>query len=143
MTRRFMDANAKASDLQLLSACQISIGRRLRFHANAEHHALLHDGVVEESVGRMEMNRQRAECLAHGADAGDVVDVGVCEQYCREIELVGTGARDQRRRALAWIDRDGFPRVSAGEEKRVFVEGWRGEGCQEHCGLPIGSRIGW
>ena len=59
VARRFVHAEAKASDVDLLSRGQISIGCRLRLDTQPEHTALLDDDVVQQAICRMQMDRQR------------------------------------------------------------------------------------
>ena len=97
------------------------VDRRLRLDRQAEHLAHLDHPFVKEQIVAVEVDRH-AERPLRGADAGDVVDVGMRQQNPANGEPLLAGDVEQRGHLVPWIDQHRFAGVGTRNHEPVLEE---------------------
>lgn len=101
----------------------------------AEHLALLRQGVDPELVARMRADDGQIQLARQRASGASVVDVRVREPQGLERQPARLHCFQQRAHIATWVDQRGFIRVGAPNERAVLLEGCDGDGeALEHGG---------
>ena len=88
----------------------------------AEHRTLLDGHVVQELIVAVEIHRNVKGVFGRG-HAGDVIDVGVCQQNRLNLNVEIAHCTQQLIDFIARVDDHRFARSPAGDDESVLVKG--------------------
>jgi len=103
----------------------------LRLDAKAEHHPLLHDGLVEKVVGLVQPDRNLQD-LFRTRDASHVVQVRVCQKDGVHVQRMPLDCRQQQVHVVTRVDDDPLPCRLTAENEAILHERRYRTGLQDH-----------
>src|SRR5690349_17071881 len=121
MAGRVVRAGLTLSEADHLAWAVEHVDRRLPLDAQAEHHAVLDDVIVEKQIVAMQVDRDRESAL-DGGDAGDVIDMCVREKDMANRKMLARGETEQLLDRVARIDDHRLAGRLAADDESVLHE---------------------
>lgn len=135
VARRVVDLDTVVAEQDVGAVIEPVDWRRLP-DVDAEHHSLLDGPLVEKQVVAMQVHG-RGERFRGRRDAGDMVDVGVCEQDVAHLQGVRRNRRQQLFDLVSRIDEDRLARAGAPDDESVLHERRNGTDFEDHTGMVL------
>lgn len=121
MPRRVMNARLEIAERNPFVDAVEAVDRWRRIDRQPEQTALLHRTLVEEQIVPVQVNGC-AECAFRSRDAGDMIDVRVCQENVRDLHTLLRDELEEAVHFIARVDEHPGSRARTGDDEAVLVE---------------------